>query len=160
MSTISASVLHGRKDLRTVCSNLISSPFAEYPLRSLQDSRNISPPTSSEVQVAIRATTICGSDLYYYHHFAIGDTPVREPLILGHESAGVVTALGSGVSGFAIGDKVALEVGVPCDACERCNEGRYNLCENMKFRGSARSLPHFQGTLQEKLNHPSMWIHR
>ena len=157
---MSASVLHGRKDLRTVCLTSIPSLSATYPLRTLQDPRSISPPTSSEVQVAIRATTICGSDLHYYHHFAIGDTPVREPLTLGHESAGVVTAIGSSVLDFAIGDRVALEVGVPCGGCERCEEGRYNLCEKMKFRGSARSLPHFQGTLQEKLNHSSQWIHK
>jgi len=64
------------------------------------------------------------------------------------------------VTNFAIGDKVALEVGQPCGICERCREGRYNICKEMKFRSSAKSFPHAQGTLQEKLNHPSAWCYK
>jgi L-iditol 2-dehydrogenase len=82
---------------------------------------------------------------------------MKEPLILGHESGGVVTAVGSAVDGLQVGDHVALEVGVPCDDCASCASGRYNLCSQMRFRSSAKIFPHFQGTLQERLNHPAKW---
>jgi L-iditol 2-dehydrogenase len=74
---------------------------------------------------------------------------------LGHESSGVVEAVGSGVTGFAPGDRVALEVGLSCGSCKLCKAGKYNLCRDMLFRGSAKHFPHFQGTLQERINHPA-----
>lgn len=81
---------------------------------------------------------------------------MKEPMTLGHESAGVVVAVGAGVSsGFQLGEKVALEVGRACLACRRCLEGRYNICKGMKFAASARTFPHIQGTLQERINHPA-----
>ena len=62
--------------------------------------------------------------------------------------------------GFAVGDRVALEVGVPCGQCGICRKGRYNLCKKMRFRSSAKSVPHYQGTLQERINHPAAWCHK
>lgn len=79
---------------------------------------------------------------------------------LGHESAGVVVAVGSEVSNFKVGDKVALEVGLPCEQCGRCKEGRYNICKDMRFRSSAKAFPHAQGTLQDRINHPAAWCHK
>ena len=136
-----ASVLHGPKDLRL-------------------EEKIIEPPNSTELQVAIKATGLCGSDLHYYRHYRNGDFQVREPLCLGHESAGVVVEVGSQVNGFNVGDNVALEVGLSCGECERCREGRYNICPQIKFRSSAKSFPHFQGTLQERINHPATWCHK
>ena len=81
-------------------------------------------------------------------------------MALGHESAGVVTAVGADVEGFQVGDKVALEVGLPCDNCTLCTSGRYNLCKAMRFRSSAKAFPHFQGTLQERINHPARWCYK
>jgi L-iditol 2-dehydrogenase len=80
---------------------------------------------------------------------------VLEPLTLGHESAGIVKAVGPGVVGLKVGDRVALEVGLPCGICDLCAEGRYNICKELRFRSSAKSSPHFQGTLQERINHPA-----
>ena len=85
---------------------------------------------------------------------------MREPLVLGHESAGQVMAVGDLVVGFKKGDRVALEVGLPCEECDLCIAGRYNLCKAMRFRSSAKTFPHFQGTLQEQLNHPAKWCHK
>lgn len=82
------------------------------------------------------------------------------PLSLGHESSGTVVAIGPQVSGFNIGDRVALEVGIPCGQCVICRKGRYNLCKRMRFRSSAKSVPHFQGTLQDRINHPAAWCHK
>jgi len=138
---IRASVLHGAKELRV-------------------ESRHLHPPAPGQLQVAIRSTGICGSDLHYYNHYCNGDIIIREPMSLGHESAGIVVEVGPGVTNFAVGDKVALEVGQPCGFCERCREGRYNICKEMKFRSSAKSFPHAQGTLQERINHPSGWCYK
>nr|POE65880.1 sorbitol dehydrogenase [Quercus suber] len=140
---IQASVLHGIKDLRV-------------------EPRDLPPPSQDELQIRIASTGLCGSDLHYYSHFRNGDILVQEPLSLGHESAGIITAVGSNVasSSFSIGDKVALEVGVPCDSCDRCAQGRYNICKSMRFRSSGKSFPHYQGTLQQRLNHPSKWCHK
>ena len=136
-----ASSLHGPKDLR------------------LEES-TIDPPGPTELQIALRATSLCGSDLHYYQHYRNGDIQVKQPLTLGHESAGVVAIVGSQVEGFEIGDRVALEVGLPCEECERCREGRYNICQHLRFRSSAKAFPHFQGTLQDRINHPASWCHK
>jgi len=90
-------------------------------------------PEPDEVVVAIRRVGVCGSDLHYYLHGGIGDHVVEDPLVLGHESAGEVIEVGSDVSEHAVGDRVALEPGIPCDECERCRAGEYNLCPDVEF---------------------------
>lgn len=127
-----------------------------------QETRTISAPEPNEIQVAVHSTGLCGSDLHYFNHNRNGDILVREPLTLGHESSGVVTAVGSSVSSssFKPGDRVAMEVGIPCESCHRCEEGRYNICKEMRFRSSAKSFPHFQGTLQGRINHPAKWCYK
>ena len=158
MSSVKASVLHGSKDLRIVCSSplLLTVEITDTP----QENRNLPSPTTDEVQVAVQATGLCGSDLHYFNHFRNGDIIVREPLTLGHESAGTVVAVGSSVTNLAPGDRVALEVGLPCEECEYCAAGRYNICRGMRFRSSAKAMPHAQGTLQERINHPARWCHK
>lgn len=140
-ATISASVLHGVRDLRT-------------------ETRTISAPADDELQISVRRTGICGSDQHYYNHFRNGDILVREPMALGHESSGVVEVVGADVTGFKPGDQVALEVGIPCEECRHCVAGRYNICPSMRFRSSAKAFPHFQGTLQGRINHPAKWCHK
>ncbi|CAO2650830.1 Nn.00g091270.m01.CDS01 [Neocucurbitaria sp. VM-36] len=122
---IRASVLHGAQDLRI-------------------ESRSLFPPGPTDLQISIRSTGLCGSDLHYYRHYRNGDIIVQEPMSLGHESAGVVVGVGSDVSNFKVGDKVALEVGLPW----------------MKFRSSAKAFPHAQGTMQDRINHPAAWCHK
>ncbi|QYS93099.1 Sorbitol dehydrogenase [Trichoderma simmonsii] len=141
VETVKASVLHGEKDLRL-------------------EERSLQAPSADEVQIAVQSTGLCGSDLHYFGHFRNGDILVREPLTLGHESSGTVVAVGSGVSNLKPGDRVALEVGLPCESCEYCDSGRYNICRGMKFRSSAKAFPHMQGTLQERINHPARWVHK
>jgi len=80
-----------------------------------------------------RAVGVCGSDVHYYQHGRIGPYVVREPLILGHESAGRIAALGLEVSKHAVGQRVTLEPGVPCGRCRECRAGRYNLCPDVVF---------------------------
>ena len=64
-------------------------------------------------------------------------------MVLGHESSGVVTAVGEAVKSLKVGDRVCMEPGVPCRKCTRCKEGRYNLCPDMAFAAT----PPIDGTL-------------
>src|ERR687895_696219 len=97
------------------------------------EERPVPEPGRREVCVEIAAVGVCGSDVHYYEHGRIGPFVVREPLILGHESAGREAALGSEVTRHAVGDRVALEPGVPCGRCRECRAGRYNLCRDVRF---------------------------
>ena len=90
-------------------------------------------PGPREVLVAIEAVGICGSDVHYYRHGRIGEYVVEAPLVLGHESAGEVIAVGKGVTEHDPGDRVTLEPGVPCRRCEFCKRGNYNLCPDVTF---------------------------
>jgi L-iditol 2-dehydrogenase len=90
-------------------------------------------PGPGEVVVRVASVGVCGSDVHYYDHGRIGQYVVEQPLVLGHEASGVVTALGAGVSSPAIGQRVSIEPGVPDLVCEQCLAGRYNLCPGMRF---------------------------
>jgi len=90
-------------------------------------------PGPGEVLVDVRAVGVCGSDVHYYEHGRIGDFVVGAPMVLGHESAGVITAVGPGVTGLAVGQRVSVEPGVPDRSCAQCLAGRYNLCPDMRF---------------------------
>ena len=99
--------------------------------------------TPHEVLVAINYTGICGSDVHYWTHGAIGHFVVKAPMVLGHESAGTVVEIGSGVTTLRVGDRVALEPGYPCRRCASCLGGYYNLCPEMAFAAT----PPYDGTL-------------
>jgi len=86
-----------------------------------------------QVLVEIAAIGICGSDVHYYEHGRIGEYVVRDPMIIGHESAGTVVDVGDGVDRNRVGGLVALEPGVPCRTCTQCLQGRYNLCPRVVF---------------------------
>lgn len=127
-----AIVIHAPKDLR------IEDRDADAPGRQ---------------QVAIHLATggICGSDLHYYIHGGFGAVRLKEPMILGHEVAGRITAIGEGVEGFVVGDLVAVSPSRPCGTCKYCTQGLHNHCLNMRFYGSAMPFPHIQGAFREVL---------
>lgn len=87
-----------------------------------------------------RPTGICGSDVHYWQHGRIADFVLTAPMVLGHESAGIVTRVGPGVDTHKVGDRVALEPGVPCLKCELCKSGTYNHCEKVCSRQEGRSI--------------------
>ncbi|CDO71113.1 hypothetical protein BN946_scf184844.g117 [Trametes cinnabarina] len=140
LPTQHAVVLHGAKDLH-------------------YEERTLWPPHQGQAQVAVMATGLCGSDLHYYVHGRNGDFVVQAPLVLGHEAAGIVTAVGPGVKHLVPGQRVAIEAGIMCNNCSYCAKGRYNLCKNMRFCSSAKTFPHADGTLQERMNHPAHVLH-
>ena len=106
---------------------------------------------AGQIAVAIKRGGICGSDLHYYKHGGFGVIRLKEPMVLGHEVAGTVTALGDGVSNVKVGDNVALSPSRPCNACEYCLRGQQAHCLNMLFYGSAMRFPHVQGAFQQSI---------
>lgn len=98
-----------------------------------------------DVRLRLGAGGICGSDLHYWQHGRAGAFVIREPLVPGHEASGVVETVGAEVTRVRPGDRVAIDPSHPCGACDRCREGRMNLCRRMFFVGSASVYPHAQG---------------
>jgi L-iditol 2-dehydrogenase len=90
-------------------------------------------PGPDEVVVQVGSVGVCGSDVHYYVEGRIGPFVVEQPLVLGHEAAGVVVSVGEGSTRHAIGDRVSIEPGVPDRSCSMCLAGKYNLCPNMRF---------------------------
>ena len=109
------------------------------------------PLAADEVAVRIRAGGICGSDLHYYHDGGFGAVRIREPMVLGHEIAGVVSAIGAAVTGVQVGARVAVNPSRPCRICAFCLAGRPRHCQDMRFFGSAMRFPHVQGGFRETL---------
>ena len=117
-----------------------------YAPRDLRiEQRPVPTPSEGEVLVRILSVGVCGSDVHYYEHGRIADFVVRSPLVLGHESSGQIVEVGKGVSRARVGERVAIEPGVPCGHCGQCRAGRYNLCPNIRFHGT----PPVDGTLSE-----------
>jgi len=126
MNKMKAAVLFKAKDLRIV----------------EKDVPRIGP---DEVLVRVKAVGVCGSDVHYYRDGRIGDTVVKEPLVLGHEFSGEVVEVGAQVREIEPGMRVAVEPGVPCGKCEACLTGKYNICPEVKFCGT----PPVDGAYQE-----------
>ena len=121
-----AAVLHAASDLRV----------EDVPVPSIGP---------EDALVRVRACGICASDVHYFVHGRIGEYVVKEPMIVGHELAGDVVAVGPGVRDLAIGTRVALEPGVTCGRCRMCKSGRYNLCPDVSFFAT----PPIQGAMSE-----------
>jgi L-iditol 2-dehydrogenase len=114
------------------------------------EEREVPTPSSEEVLIQVMVTGICRSDVNFYEQGRIGDSVVRNPIILGHECSGVVVNKGQKVKKFIKGDRVVVEPGFPCKNCEFCKSGQYNLCRNMKFLGT----PPVDGTFREYIAAP------
>lgn len=122
------------------------------PLKMQLEQRPLPPkPAPNEVTLATHTVGICGSDVKYWQTGKIGHFVMKKELILGHETSAIVMETGSKVKGLRPGDKVAVEVGLPCNTCAKCRTGRYNLCSEMAFAAT----PPFDGTLTRYFNHPA-----
>src|SRR5215212_9372033 len=104
-----------------------------------------------EVEVRIEAGGICGSDLHYYLDGGFGTVRLKEPMILGHEIAGMVSRIGAEVASVKPGQRVAVNPSRPCGCCRYCQEGKQQHCLDMRFYGSAMRFPHVQGGFREML---------
>ena len=88
-------------------------------------------PQKDEVKIEVKATGICGTDLHGY-------SALKPPIVLGHETAGVVVEIGKEVQGIKIGDRVITETtAYICGKCRYCQVKEYNLCSHRKGLGSA-----------------------
>jgi len=98
------------------------------------------PPGKGQTLIKVGSAGICGSDLHAYLEGRIGDTALRGPLVMGHEFAGTVVAVGddalteAGVN-LVTGMRVAVDPAQPCGECELCQRGHPNLCTNLHFCG-------------------------
>lgn len=109
-------------------------------------------PGPGQVLVRVMATGLCGSDVdgFTGHH-----PMIAWPIILGHECAGVVSAVGRGVTGWREGDAVAVEPFFTCKTCPACVRGRYNLCAHLKIIG--HQIP---GSMADYVLAESCFLHR
>jgi len=120
----------------------------EITIRDYTEEKVLGP---KDVEIAVKAVGICGSDVHYYTHGHIGDFVVKEPMILGHEAAGVVKRLGSEVTGLKVGDRVCMEPGVPDFTSKASLRGFYNLDPSLTFWAT----PPIHGCLRESVIHPA-----
>lgn len=88
-----------------------------------------------EVLIRMKRLGVCGSDIHYYTTGRIGSQVVEYPFAVGHEGAGRVEKVGSGVTRVQPGDRIAIEPAMPCWECDQCLAGRPHTCRNLKFLG-------------------------
>lgn len=123
--------------------------YAPRDLRLVEIDKPV--PKTHEALVRVQSVGICGSDLHYYLDGHIGPYRITDPLILGHEYAGVVEEVGGEADPGLVGQLVAVEPGIPCLKCEWCLTGAYNVCQDMQFPGG----PPYDGALCEYVAVPA-----
>ncbi|KAJ7598516.1 GroES-like protein [Mycena floridula] len=107
-----------------------------------------------DVLVQVYSTGICGSDLHNYTHGGVGKNLITEPLVIGHESAGIIVQVGEAVTRIAVGERVAIEPTMFCHTCHNCKAGKTNICRNVR----QASMSPTQGTLAQYYACPSEYI--
>jgi L-iditol 2-dehydrogenase len=128
--TAAAARLHGSGDIR----------LADEP---------VPVPDAGHRLVRVTAVGLCGSDLHWFTEGGIGDARLERPLVVGHESAGVIEG------GPDHGRRVAIDPAIPCERCETCRSGRRNLCPTVRFAGHGS----VDGALREFLTWPAALLH-
>ena len=106
---------------------------------------------AGELRVRVRTGGICGSDLHYFQHGGFGTIRIQQPMVLGHEVAGVIEEVGHAASGFAVGERIAICPSHPCGLCKYCQLGLQNHCLDMRYFGSAMRMPHVQGAFRREI---------
>lgn len=104
-----------------------------------------------DVRIRIHTVGICGSDVHYYQHGAIGPFVVRSPMVLGHEASGVIAEVGSAVTHLKKGDRVCMEPGIPTTGSQATRLGLYNLDPLVRFWAT----PPVHGCLRPSVIHPA-----
>ena len=125
-----ACVLHAQEDVRI-------------------EEREVGEVGPNQVLVRVGAGGLCGSDIHYYWEGGIGTIRVTEPIVMGHEFAGTVEAVGANVTKVAVGEQIAVCPSQPCGHCKYCLEGMQQHCLAMQFLGSAILKPHTHGGFRD-----------
>jgi D-xylulose reductase len=120
----------------------------QLALRDIELEETLGP---HDVRIAIHTVGICGSDVHYYTHGAIGPFVVREPMVLGHEASGTVVETGSEVNHLQVGDRVCMEPGIPDPNSKATRLGMYNLDPGVRFWAT----PPVHGVLRPMVTHPA-----
>ncbi|CAK9437631.1 uncharacterized protein LODBEIA_P20090 [Lodderomyces beijingensis] len=117
----------------------------------------------TDVIVEVKKTGICGSDIHYYAEGKIGSFELKKPMVLGHESSGVVHQVGDGVKHLKVGDRVAIEPGVPSRYSDAYKSGKYEIDPDMCFAATPSSdpnVPNPPGTLCKYFKSPEDFLYK
>ena len=106
----------------------------------------------TDVLLKVGVVGVCGSDVHYYTTGRIGSQVVTYPYRVGHEFAGTVAAVGPGVTGLQVGDRVAVDPAMSCGACDQCRAGRPHTCRALRFLGCPGQA---EGCLSERIVMPA-----
>ena len=128
-----AQILYGKEDLR----------LEEKPIPEIRN---------NQVLIRIKACGICKSDLDYYFNGRVHDFIVVKPIVIGHESSGIIEKVGKDVKNLEEGDRVSIIPLIGCGTCDFCLDRAENLCRNRNFLGTP---PDTQGCYQEYIAHPA-----
>ncbi|MGC1615009.1 MAG: galactitol-1-phosphate 5-dehydrogenase [Candidatus Acidiferrum sp.] len=132
---------------------LLLSEYKHLEIADLPDPT----PGDGEVLISVAACGICGSDVHGYD----GSTGRRiPPIVMGHEAAGTIAALGTGVKGFAEGDRVTFDSTIFCGACNNCRRGDVNLCDHRQVLGVSCAEFRRPGAFAEYVVVPSRILYR
>ncbi len=127
---------------------LVLEKKQELSLRDIELEEKLGP---YDVRIALHTVGICGSDVHYYTHGAIGPFVVRAPMVLGHEASGTIIETGSEVKQLQIGDRVCMEPGIPDPNSKATRLGMYNLDPAVRFWAT----PPVHGVLRPTVVHPA-----
>jgi L-iditol 2-dehydrogenase len=132
---------------------LLLTEYNHLEMRDLPDPT----PGPDELLIQVAACGICGSDVHGYD----GSTGRRiPPIVMGHEAAGIVAAVGTEVSGFAPGDRVTFDSTVFCGVCDYCLQGQVNLCDHREVIGVSCGEYRRAGAFAELLTVPARVAYR
>lgn len=132
---------------------LVLERKGELSLRDIELPSQVGP---TDVKIAIHTVGVCGSDVHYYTHGAIGAFVVKEPMVLGHEAAGTVIEVGSKVKNLRVGDRVCMEPGIPNMESRASKLGIYNVDPDVRFWAT----PPIHGVLTPEVVHPAAFTYK
>ncbi|AZO17298.1 NAD(P)-dependent alcohol dehydrogenase [Mesorhizobium sp. M2A.F.Ca.ET.043.05.1.1] len=132
---------------------LVLEKKGELSLREIALPQDVGP---DDVRIAIHTVGVCGSDVHYYTHGAIGSYIVRQPMVLGHEASGTIVEVGANVTSLKVGDRVCMEPGVPNLSSRATKLGIYNVDPNVRFWAT----PPVHGVLAPYAVHPAAFTYK
>ncbi|TPN16944.1 NAD(P)-dependent alcohol dehydrogenase [Mesorhizobium sp. B2-1-3] len=132
---------------------LVLEKKGELSLREIALPLEVGP---DDVRIAIHTVGVCGSDVHYYTHGAIGSYVVRAPMVLGHEASGTIVEIGANVRTLKVGDRVCMEPGVPNLSSRATKLGIYNVDPDVTFWAT----PPVHGILAPQAVHPAAFTYR
>ena len=135
--------------------SFVETAVLQKPFEITMEKRELPVLGPNDVLIKVMAVGVCGSDVHYYEHGKIGRYVVEKPLVLGHECAGEVVAVGDKVKNIKLGDRVAIEPGVTCGTCDMCKSGRYNLCPDVQFMAT----PPVDGAFAQYVKHREDFVY-